>query len=164
MYLALFRLFSVIDGFEWFWIGSSRKNIQLMLQFLGFHSWSYTYHTIHQWWCYLQYCYSCWWYYSLLKMWSGIWFVAITRVGFWPLIWSTRHCRCGLLISMLEELNLFHLTGLIPLVIFMWKWTGLLLKKNISQYAGTVFLFRTGLGHLHCFFLLKLLFVSKNLP
>ena len=27
-------IFSVIDGFEWFWIGSFRKNIQLMLEFL----------------------------------------------------------------------------------------------------------------------------------
>ena len=33
-YLALFCLFSVIDGFEWFWMGSSHKNIQNMLEFL----------------------------------------------------------------------------------------------------------------------------------
>ena len=26
-YLALFLLFSVIDGFEWFWMGSLQKNI-----------------------------------------------------------------------------------------------------------------------------------------
>ena len=32
-YLALFRLFSVIEGFECFWIGSLHKNIQLMLEF-----------------------------------------------------------------------------------------------------------------------------------
>ena len=32
--LALFRLCSVIDSFEWFWIGSLCKNIQLMLVFL----------------------------------------------------------------------------------------------------------------------------------
>ena len=32
--LALFLLFSVIDGFEWFWMGSLHKNIQLMLEFL----------------------------------------------------------------------------------------------------------------------------------
>ena len=32
-YLALFLLFSVIDGFEWFWMGSLHKNIQLMLEF-----------------------------------------------------------------------------------------------------------------------------------
>ena len=33
-YLALFLLFSVIDSFEWFWIESLHKNIQLMLEFL----------------------------------------------------------------------------------------------------------------------------------
>ena len=33
-YLVLFLLFSVIDGFEWFWMESLHKNIQLMLRFL----------------------------------------------------------------------------------------------------------------------------------
>ena len=33
-YLAIFLLFSVIDGFEWFWMDSLHKNIQLMLEFL----------------------------------------------------------------------------------------------------------------------------------
>ena len=33
-YLALFLLFSVIDDFEWFWMESLHKNIQLMLVFL----------------------------------------------------------------------------------------------------------------------------------
>ena len=33
-YLALFLLFSVIDGFEWFWMESPRMNIQLILEFL----------------------------------------------------------------------------------------------------------------------------------
>ena len=32
-YLALSLLFSVIDGFELFWMGSLLKNIQLMLEF-----------------------------------------------------------------------------------------------------------------------------------
>ena len=40
--LALFRIFSVIDGFEWFRMGSSHKNIQLMLEFLRLHFWSCT--------------------------------------------------------------------------------------------------------------------------
>ena len=30
-YLVLFLLFSIIDGFEWFWMGSLHKNIQLIL-------------------------------------------------------------------------------------------------------------------------------------
>ena len=33
-YLALFLLFSVIDDFEWFWMESFHKNIQLMREFL----------------------------------------------------------------------------------------------------------------------------------
>ena len=33
-YLASFRVFSVINGFEWLWMGSLHKNIQLMLEFL----------------------------------------------------------------------------------------------------------------------------------
>ena len=33
-YLVLFLLFSVIDGFKWFWMESLLKNIQLMLEFL----------------------------------------------------------------------------------------------------------------------------------
>ena len=48
-YLALFLLFSVIDGLEWFWMGSLRKNIQLRISGSSsrVHSWSYTFHTIH---------------------------------------------------------------------------------------------------------------------
>ena len=33
-FLSLFLLFSVIDGLEWFWIGSLHNNIQLILEFL----------------------------------------------------------------------------------------------------------------------------------
>ena len=33
-YLALFLLFSVIDGFKWFWMESLHKNIPLKLEFL----------------------------------------------------------------------------------------------------------------------------------
>ena len=40
-YLALFLLFSVIDGFKWFWMGSLHKNIQLMLEFLKASFFSY---------------------------------------------------------------------------------------------------------------------------
>ena len=36
----------------------------------------------------------------------------------------------GLLVSVLEILNLFCLTSLIALVLLMWKWIGLLLRKN----------------------------------
>ena len=33
-YLVLLCLFSIIDGFEWFWMGSPLKNVQLMIVFL----------------------------------------------------------------------------------------------------------------------------------
>ena len=33
-YLALFFLFSAIDGFKSFWMGSLHKNIKLILEFL----------------------------------------------------------------------------------------------------------------------------------
>ena len=48
-YLALFLLFSVMDGFEWLWTGSLHKNIQLMLEFLKgrFLVLLYTFPTIH---------------------------------------------------------------------------------------------------------------------
>ena len=66
-------------------------------------------------------------------MWSGIWFVATTRIGFWSWIWSTRHCGLGqegLLISMLKKLNWFRLTGLIKPLLLMWIWMSLFLRKN----------------------------------
>ena len=31
--LALFRLFLLMESFEWFWVGSLHKNIKLMLEF-----------------------------------------------------------------------------------------------------------------------------------
>ena len=31
--------------------------------------------------------------YAMRYVWSSIWFVATTRVGFWIWIWTTRHCR-----------------------------------------------------------------------
>ena len=37
--------------------------------------------------------------------------------------------RSGLLISLLGKLSWFHLTSLITMVILMWKWMGLLLRK-----------------------------------
>ena len=33
-YLTLFLLFSIINSFKWFWMGSLHKNMQLMLEFL----------------------------------------------------------------------------------------------------------------------------------
>ena len=48
------------------------------------------------------------------------------------LIYETRWTgvRSGLLISMLGKLSWFRLTGLITMVLLMWKWVGLFLRKN----------------------------------
>ena len=40
-YLALFHLFTLLDVFAWFWIGSIRRSSS------RFRSWSYTFLTIH---------------------------------------------------------------------------------------------------------------------
>ena len=47
-YLTLFLLFSVIDGFERFWMGILHKNIQLMLESLkdSFLVLNFSYHTL----------------------------------------------------------------------------------------------------------------------
>ena len=67
-YLALFLLLSVIDDFEWFWMESLHKNIQLMLEFLKapFLVLHFSYYTLMTFLTMLlRYCYLCWWYYSL---------------------------------------------------------------------------------------------------
>ena len=59
------------------------------------------------------------------------------------LIYETRwtEARSGLLISMLAKRNWSHLTGLITLVLLMWKWMGLFLRKNhLSRCWGWPFL------------------------
>ena len=48
--------------------------------------------------------------------------------------------RKCLLISLLEKLKWFHLTGLITLVLLMWKLMGLFLRKNhLSRLLGLTF-------------------------
>ena len=59
--------------------------------------------------------------------------MATTRMSFWTWIWSTRHwtwAGSGFLISMLVKLNWFRFSSLIALVLLMWKWMVLFLKKN----------------------------------
>ena len=72
---------------------------------------------------------------TLYSMCDQEWSVVTARIEFWTWIWSTRHFGLGqevaLLISKLEKLDLFHLTGLIALLLLMWKWMGLFLRKNI---------------------------------
>ena len=52
-YIQSFHLFSVIDGFSWFWVGSLQNNIQLVLKFFNvgvfLHSWFCTFLTMYEW-------------------------------------------------------------------------------------------------------------------
>ena len=134
-YLALFLLFSVIDRFQWFWMRSFHKNIQLMLEFL-----KGPFLVLH--------CS----YYTLIAFLMMLSVILLSMLMILPSILSViRHLTCGnnlnwlldfnlifetllarsgLLISMQGKLSWFCLTSLIILVLLMWKWMGLLLRKN----------------------------------
>ena len=123
-YFILFLLFSVIDSFEQFWMGSLHKNIQLMLELLKA---------------------------PFLMMLSVI--LLSMLMILLSILSVIKHLICGnnqnqllnlnliyktmwteaessLLISMVEKLNLFHLTSLITLVLLMWNCMDLFLRKN----------------------------------
>ena len=125
-YLALFLLFLVIDGFEWFWMESLCKNIQLMLEFLKAP--------------FLALHFSCHTLMTFLMMLSVILLSMLMILLF--ILSATRHLICGnnlnwllnlnliyetlwtrvrsgLLISMLGKLSWFRLTGLITMVLLM---------------------------------------------
>ena len=134
-YLTLFLLFSVIDNFWWFWIGNLYKNIQLMLEFLkapilAVH---FSYYTLM----------------TFLMMLSvillSILIILLSKCHQASDLWQQLELASelesdlktlwtgtgsGLLISMLEKLNWFHLTSLITLVLLTWKWMGLFLRTN----------------------------------
>ena len=136
-YSALFLLFSVIDNFEWFWMESLYKNIQLMREILKapFLILHFSYYTLM----------------TFLMMLSVILLsmlmIPLSILGVMRLLicgnnlnwllnlnliyktWWTG-VRSGLLISMLGKLSWFRLTGLITVVLLMWKWMGLFLRKN----------------------------------
>ena len=95
-YLALFLLFSVKD--ELFWMAILHKNVQLMLEslkapFLVLH---FSYYSLMTFLLMLSVILLlCWWYYSLFLVWSSIWSVATTWIGFLIWIWSMRHSGLG---------------------------------------------------------------------
>ena len=135
--LALFLVCSVIDDLEWFWLESLQKNIQLMLEFL-----KTPFLVLH---------FSCYTLVTFLTILSVIllsilmillFILSVTRYLIcgsnlnWHLnlnliyktLWTG--VRNGVLISILGKLSWFHLTGLITMVLLMWKWMGLFLRKN----------------------------------
>ena len=121
-YLVLFHLFSVIDGFEWFWMESLHKNIQLMLEFL-----KAPFLVLH---------FSCSTLMTFLTMLSVLLLSMLIIILFAlnvtrqqlelaselesnlnETLWTGP--RSGLLISMLGKLSWFRLTGLIIMVLLM---------------------------------------------
>ena len=144
-YLALLLLFSVIDDFEWFWMESLHKNIQLMQEFLKapFLILHFSYYTLMTFLMVLSVI-LVYMLMILLSTQSAIRHMISDNNLNWLLTWilSTRHCKTGagsgLLISILEKLNWIYLTGLITLVLLMWKWMALFLRKNHQLLALTL--------------------------
>ena len=125
-YLALFLLFSLIDGFEWFWMERLHKNIQLMLEFL-----KTPFLVLHLSCCtlitFLAMLSVIW--LSMLMMLLSIlsvishlicgnnlnWFLNLNLL--YETLWT--EVRSGLLISTLGKLRWFRLTGLITMALLM---------------------------------------------
>ena len=87
-------------------------------------------------------------------MWSGIWSVASARICFWTWIWFSRHCGVGQEVACWFQYlkNWLCLTSLITLVLSMWEWMGLFLRKShLLRYWG-------------CLSLLKWIEVFTNFP
>ena len=75
--------------------------------------------------------------------------MAATRIGFWTWIWSTRHwtgAGSSLFISILQKHNWFCLTGLITMVLLMWNWMDLFLRKIHLKMLGLTFSSKSGWG------------------
>ena len=187
-YLVLFRLFSLIGGFKWSWIKSLHKSIQLMMEFpkAPFLVLHFPYYILM----------------TLLIMLSvillSVLMILLSTVGVirhlislnnysWlvnlNLIYKT---LCGL--NWLVDFNagktqLVLLAGLVTLVLLMWKWMGLFLRKNhpvgcwrfLSLLTWIEVLILSLLLKLlsrklepwlvlWSFFLLRLLCISINLP
>ena len=125
-YLALFLLFSVTDDFEWFWMESLHKNIQLMREFLKapFLVLHFSYHTLMIFLMMLSVILL-----SMLMILLSIlslirhlicssnlnWILSLNLI--YEILWTG--VRSDLLISMLGKLNWFRLTGLITMVMLI---------------------------------------------
>ena len=125
-YLALFLLFSVIDDFEWFWMESLHKNIQLMQEFLkaAFLVLHFSYYTLMIFLMILSVILL-----AMLMILLSILIVFRHLICSKNLNWLQNlnliyetlwtRARSGLLISMLGKINWFRLTDLIILVLLM---------------------------------------------
>ena len=126
-YLPLFLLFSVIDGFELFWVESLHKNIQAMLEFLKglFLVLHFSYYTLMTFVTMLSIILL-----SMLMILLSIlsvirhlicsnnnlnWLLNLNLI--YKILWT--RVRSGLLISMLRKVNWFRLIGLITMVLLI---------------------------------------------
>ena len=125
-YLSLFFLFSLIDGFDWFWMESLHKNIQLMLEFLKapFLVLNFSYYTLMIFLTMLSVILL-----SMLMILLSIlsvirylicgnnlnWLLNLNLM--YEVLWTGT--RSGLLILMLRKLKWFRLTGIIIMVLFV---------------------------------------------
>ena len=160
--MTLFCLVSVIDGFGSFWLGSLRKSTQSILEFVKapFLVLHFSCHTLMTFLMVL---------FAILSSIPMILLSTIsvirhqfpikTRFGFWTWIWLIRHYRleqevaCWFQYS--KKLKLFCPTGLITLVILMWKWMCLFLKKQKSSFKMLRLIFSSKLPHwLYCWYCL----------
>ena len=136
----MFGLISSFHSSRWLQVvldGKSSQNIQLMLDFLkaSFLVLRFSYYTLMTFLMMLSVILL-----SMLMMplsvlsvirhliWGNNlnWLLNLNLICVTP--WSG--VKSGLLISMLGNLNWFCLTRLIALVLLMWKWMGLFLRKN----------------------------------
>ena len=125
-YLDLFLFFLAIDGFDWFWMGSLHKNIQLMLEFLKalFLVLHFSYYTLMTFLMMLSVT-LLFMLMILLYILSVIRYLICGNNLNWllnlNLIYETlwTGARSGLLISMLGKLSWFCLTSQITLVLLM---------------------------------------------
>ena len=125
-YLALFLLFSVIDGFEWFWMEILHKNIKLMLEFLKalLLVLYFSYYTLTTFLMMLSVILL-----SMLMILLSILTVIKYLICGNNLNWLQNlnlicetlctRVRSGLVISMIEKRSWFRLTGLITMVLLM---------------------------------------------
>ena len=162
-YLVLFLLLSVIDSFKWFWMRSLHKNIQLMLDFPKA--------------SFLILNFSCYTLMTFLMMLSVMllsmlmillsipsvirhlicsnnlkWLLNLNLI--YKTLWT--RARSDMLMSMLGKVNWFCLTGLITLVLLMWKWMGLFLKKGHLLRCGGWLSLLNWIGSLTVSLLVKL--------
>ena len=130
-YLVLFCLFSVIHNFGWFWIGTLHKNIQLILKFL-----KAPFLVLH------------FFYYTLMTLLMMLSVILLSRLMILLSnlchqasdLWQQVELASGLESDLQDTVEwgrektwfqcLSYLTGLITLVLLMWKWMGLFLRKN----------------------------------